>query len=163
MLGRRWGEIQVYSPQAPLRRPIEPEEVSLNEIESLDWREPQPMDIYFWLDRHFRRREMLKPRTEQIVKDFGPRSHAFQVTSHMLLSTWERVRNESEFDVVYQSWAKYLRITYGGLVAEEELFIRHTYLATFAKLISWMRLAEPTSPPDDKIFIRVLEGQFFKE
>jgi SAM-dependent methyltransferase len=154
---------KVYSPQAPLRRPIEPEEVSLNEIESLNWRQIPPMDIYFWLDRHFRRRETLRPSTEQIVKDFGPRSHAFQVTGHMLLAAWEGVKDASEFDVVYQSWAKYLRITYGGPVADEELFIRHTYLATFAKLISWMRLAEPKSPPDDETLVRVLEGQFFKE
>ena len=154
---------KVYSPQAPLRRPLEPEEVSLNEIESLDWREIPPMDIYFWLDRYFRRREILRPRTKQIIKDFGPRSHAFQVTGHTLLSVWKRVKGESEFEVVYQSWAKYLRITYGGPVADEELFIRHTYLATLAKLLSWMRLAEPTSPPDDNTLIRVLEGQFFKE
>jgi len=112
-------KFKVYSPQAPLRRPIEPEEVSLNEIESLDWREIPPVDIYFWLDRHFRRREILRPRTEQIVKDFGPRSHAFQVTGHALLSAWEEVKDERGgatgrsplLEVVYSSWEKYLRIT----------------------------------------------------
>ncbi|HIC94212.1 MAG TPA: hypothetical protein EYP09_08190, partial [Anaerolineae bacterium] len=156
-------KFKVYSPRAPLRRAVEPEEVLLNEIESLDWREIPPKGIYFWLDRHFQRREILAPKTEQIVEDFGPKSHAFQVTGHTLISTWERVRGKSEFQIFYEKWEKYLRITYGGPVADEELFIRHTYLATLAKIISWMRLAEPSSPPSDDTLIRVLEGQFFKE
>jgi len=156
-------KFKVYSPQAPLRRPLEPDEIYLNGIESLDWRQLAPMEVYFWLDRHFRRREILRPRTEQIVNDFGPQSHAFQMTGYALLSAWERVKGESEFEVVYLSWEKYLHITYGGPVADEELFIRHTYLATLAKLVSWMRLAEPSSPPDDHTLLRVLEGQFFKE
>jgi len=156
-------KFKLYSPQTPLKRTIEPEEVSLTEIEFLDWRLVPPMDIYFWLDRHFCRREIFVPKTEQIIKDFGSRSHAFQVTGYMLLASWEKVREESEFDVVYQSWVRYLRITYGGPVAEEELFIRHTYLATLAKLMSWMRLIEPRSFPDDETLAKVLEGQFFKE
>ena len=155
----------VYSPtiQERDKLDINPEDVRLEPLEVIDLSSLKAHEVYFWLDRYFLRKEILSPKTENIVKDFGLRSHAFQVTGQMLLSTWEGVKGESEFDVVYQSWAKYLRITYGGPVADEELFIRHTYLATLAKLISWMRLAEPSSPPDDETLIRVLEGQFFKE
>jgi len=156
-------KFKVYSPRAPLKTPLDPSDVVLREVESLDWRTLSPLDIFFWLDRYFRRKERLVPRTENIVKDFGLKSHAFHVTGSSLLSAWEEVEGESEFQVVYGSWERYLRITYGGPVADEELFVRHTYLATLAKLISWIRLAEPTSPPDDGTFVKVLEGQFFKE
>jgi len=156
-------KFEVYSPRAPLKTPLDPSDVVLREVESLDWRTLSPLDIFFWLDRYFRRKEKLVPRTENIVKDFGLKSHAFHVTGSSLLSAWEEVEGESEFQVVYGSWERYLRITYGGPVADEELFVRHTYLATLAKLISWIRLAEPTSPPDDDTLVKVLEGQFFKE
>jgi len=77
-----------------------------------------------------------------------------------LSSLWERVKEGSEFKVAYENWGKYLRIVYGTSVAEEELFMRHTYLAILAKLMVSSRLSE--FPPDNEQIISVLEGEFFK-
>ncbi|MFQ6043899.1 MAG: UPF0758 domain-containing protein, partial [Candidatus Poribacteria bacterium] len=76
---------------------------------------------------------------------------------------WESLKSGAEFIVVYESWEKYLRIVYGTSVAEAELFIRHTYLATLAKLMAWSRLTEAKEQPDDAQILSVLEGQFFKD
>ena len=64
--------------------------------------------------------------------------------------------------MIYDSWEKYLRIVYGSEVAGDELFVRHTYLATLAKLMSWVRISEITSLPDDAQIIQMLEGRLFK-
>jgi SAM-dependent methyltransferase len=98
-----------------------------------------------------------------IVHDFGTKSHAFQATTNVLLALWQENKTRSAFAVIYDSWEKYLCIVYGSEVAGDELFIRHTYLATLAKLMSWMRITESTSLPDNNQIIKVLEGQFFKE
>jgi len=155
----------VYSPTVgEHHKPdIQPEEVRLELVEEVDLSAFEPPDVYFWLDRYFLRQEILAPTTEAIVKDFGLRSHAFRAASQTLLSRWGSLKDQPEFSVVYESWARYLLIVYGTFVGDEELFIRHTYLSTLAKLMAWRRLAgERTAPADDQI-LSLLEGQFFKE
>jgi hypothetical protein len=153
----------VYSPfiAEALEGDIQSEDVNLKPIEQLDWSLLSPHEIYFWLDRYFLRKEILSPRSEDIIKDFGVKSHAFQVTSETLLFLWRDLKEEPDYKVVYESWEKYLRIVYGSEVAEEELFCRHTYLATLAKLMAWSRLTE--GKIDNDQITSVLSGQFFKE
>ena len=97
-----------------------------------------------------------------MVKDFGARSHAFQMANHDLLSLWRSLEDRPEFQVVYETWAKYLLIVYGSEVADEALFVRHTYLATVAKLMAWSRLTERGVSYDAEEISSVLEGSFFQ-
>jgi len=155
----------VYSPTIEERdkADIQPEEVHLELVEEVDLTIFKPQEVYFWLDRYFLRKEILAPTTEAIVKDFGLRSHAFRAAGQTLLSRWVSLKDQPEFSVVYESWAKYLLIVYGTSVADEELFIRHTYLSTLAKLMAWRRLTGEKTAPDDDQILSLLEGQFFKE
>jgi type I restriction-modification system DNA methylase subunit len=77
-----------------------------------------------------------------------------------LSSLWEKVKEGSEFKIAYENWEKYLRVVYGTSVAEEELFMRHTYLAILAKLMVWSRISEGSL--NNEQIISVLEGEFFK-
>jgi hypothetical protein len=56
-----------------------------------------------------------------------------------------------------------LRVTYGSLIGNEELFLRHSYLAVSTKLIVWMRLSESNIVPSSEIIIKILDGEFFSE
>jgi len=140
-----------------------PDEVRLEVIEQVDLSALKPQEVYYWLDRYFMRKEILTPKTENIVKDFGVKSHAFQIAGQTLLSLWHSLKAKPEFIVVYEGWEKYLRIVYGTSIAEEELFIRHTYLATLAKLMAWSRVTEERGSLDSTQIAFVLEGQFFKD
>jgi hypothetical protein len=155
----------VYSPvaQDPAQETLQPEDIQLGIVEQVDLSTMEPAQVYYWLDRYFLRRELLAPTTEAIVHDFGLRSHAFRAASQTLLTRWRALAGEPAFDVVYGNWAKYLLIVYGTSVADEELFIRHTYLAALAKLMAWRRLTGEKTPPDDDQIRSLLEGQFFKE
>jgi len=155
----------VYSPAIEERdkADVQPEEVRLELVEDVDLTIFEPREIYFWLDRYFLRQEILAPTTEAIVKDFGLRSHAFRTAGQILLSRWQGLKEKPEFSVVYESWARYLLIVYGTSVADEELFVRHTYLSMLAKLMAWRRLTGEKTAPDDDQILSLLEGQFFKE
>ncbi|MEN9978755.1 MAG: N-6 DNA methylase [candidate division WOR-3 bacterium] len=142
---------------------IVPEDVRLNLLGEVDWTRLNSDEIYYWLDRHFLRQEDLNPTTEFIVRDFGIKSHAYQTATTALLNLWQKIKSQSESAVIYETWNKYLRIVYGSTVADDELFIRHTYLATLAKLLAWMRLTQSTSLPDDAQIIEMLEGLLFKK
>lgn len=141
---------------------VEPDNVRLEVLEEADWTKLKPHEVFYWLDRYFLRKEILHPTSETIVRDFGVRSHALQTTTNALLALWKEIKAQSVFEVVYESWEKYLRIVYGSEVVGDELFIRHTYLATLAKLMSWMRISESKTLPDDAQILEMLEGRLFK-
>ncbi|MBM4030440.1 MAG: SAM-dependent DNA methyltransferase [Planctomycetes bacterium] len=141
---------------------VPPELVVLNVHEEADWSEMRPADVFFWLDRYFLRNEPLQPTTDLIVRDFGPRSHAFLTVGHTLLDAWREVKEQPSFSVMYDTWDKYLRIVYGEQVAADALFVRHTYLATLAKLMCWWRVTGAASLPTDDQVLDLLEGRLFK-
>lgn len=143
-------------------RDILPEDICLQVLEEADWTKLKPQEIFYWLDRYFLRKEILHPTSEIIVRDFGVKSHAVQIATSALLTLWQEIKAQSAFAVIYDSWEKYLRIVYGSEVAGDTLFVRHTYLATLAKLMSWMRMSESASLPDDAQIVEMLEGQLFK-
>ncbi len=83
-------------------------------------------------------------------------------------AVWRTVANEPDFAVLYESWDNYLRIAYGTSFADEaagrDLFIRHTYLATLAKLMVWARLVGGVSAgeADDDEVAGLLSGRAFE-
>jgi Eco57I restriction-modification methylase len=153
-----------YSPIVadPTAKDVTPDDVHLQILEESDWTKLKPYEVFYWLDRYFLRKEILHPTSETIVRDFGARSHAFQTAMSALLTLWQEIKAQSAFAVIYDSWEKYLRIVYGSEIVGDELFVRHTYLATLAKLMSWMRISESTSLPNDGQIVEMLEGRLFK-
>jgi hypothetical protein len=146
----------------PAAKTVTPAMVQLQVLEETDWTRLKPQEVFYWLDRYFLRQEVLHPTSETIVRDFGARSHAFKTATHALYTFWQGVKKKSAFAVVYESWEKYLRIVYGSDIAGDELFMRHTYLATLAKVMAWMRITESASLPTDAQIAFLLEGDLFK-
>ncbi|MDP2984503.1 MAG: N-6 DNA methylase, partial [Candidatus Latescibacter sp.] len=149
-------------PANPEAQGISSDDITLVVLEECDWKKLNAEEIFYWLDRYFLRKEILHPTGESIVKDFGLKSHAFQAASHDLLSLWNTVKSESSFAVVYESWGSYLRIVYGSDIGEDALFIRHTYLATVAKLMAWMRITDSKTAPEKEGIMNLLSGRLFK-
>ena len=162
----------VYTPlaQDPDAESITPDDVTLQPLT------PDLIDLaklhaegqaLTWLDRYFLRQVQLPPRTAEIVADFGLNSHAFKVSMADLSHAWAQVENEPEFAVLFESWDNYLRIAYGTSFRDRggrELFLKHTYLATLAKLMVWARFGggEATAETiSDRELLEVLSGEAF--
>ena len=137
--------------------------VELEEIEKIDLKKIEPYQAYFWLDRYFFRKTQLHPKTEEIVKDFGIKSPAFKYCLNAFDQIWRTIKDRSDFKVIYDNWEKYLRVTYGSFIGSEELFLRHSYLAVFTKLIVWMRLSQSDTVPAIETIVKILDGEFFIE
>jgi len=154
-----------YSPAIPdvSQKDIQPNEVQLQLIEQVDWKDYDAQDVYLYLDRYFMREKILTPTTENIVKDFSAKSHAFRTASQTLFSVWRANKTKPEFSVVYDAWEKYLRIVYGSEIAGDELFVKHTYLATLAKLMAYIRVSGLRRFESDTEILRMLSGELFKE
>ena len=154
-----------YAPRFSLEATtLAPQDIELVVTETADVGAMSPEEVYYWLDRYFvRQTGPIAPRTKQIVADFGPTSGSFVHALNVLDGLWKSVESDSESQVFFDSWQKYLRITYGGPVADRELFLRHTYLATLAKIMVWVRLTGATEPPAEKELRNVLNGSYFSQ
>ncbi|MGQ9546507.1 MAG: N-6 DNA methylase [Dehalococcoidia bacterium] len=157
-------DFQVFSPstEKPLTGSLLPEDILLDKVDELRLPTREPYQAYFWLDRHFFRQRVLPPRTEEFERDFGMRSPAFLFSFRLLKESLKQVENRSDFQVIYENWERYLRVTYGSVIGSKDLFLRHTYLATLAKLIAWARLTEKSSTPSNEEISSILNGEFFQ-
>src|SRR5262249_10534772 len=78
-----------------------------------------------------------------------------------LLTLWRRVRRRGDVAAAFDRWTGHFHAAYGECAADEELFLRHTYLAALANLLAWLRLTESTAPPQADQIADLLDGMLF--
>ena len=95
-----------------------------------------------------------------------------------LKRAWAKVNAEPEAKLAFDTWQRYLTVTYGRLTESatatkdpetseeiselESLFLRHTYLATIARLLIWAALSQGKGGDDlRKVANDVLSGRYF--
>ena len=138
---------------------ITPDDVVLDEIDTVDLRQTKSGDAFVWLDRYVLYKTLRSPTAEDFSKEFGLNMPAFREVSGMLTDEWKRIKDTTRYD----QWASFLRIVYGSDVDSEELFIRHTYLATIAKLLAYSAFSGGALPVSDEQIAEILEGRIFSE
>ncbi|MGD0011982.1 MAG: N-6 DNA methylase [Terriglobia bacterium] len=141
----------------------ETEEIEIEKVEEFNLDQRHPQEFYFWLDRYFLREYKREPRTENFLEDFGSSSPAFRSASSLWLEAIAAIRKQSDYRVIYENWRKYLRIAYGTSVGDEHLFVRHTYLATLAKLIAYVRITGAQTAPEEEQTQEIIQGTFFEK
>jgi hypothetical protein len=143
--------------------PADPEEIELREIDRADFSTIEANEAFLWLDRYFFRHTLLHPTSENFVRDFGINSPAYVFATKLLQVAWRALGKKSEYKVIFENWEKYLRIAYGTTIADTDLFLRHTYLAAFAKLMAYMRLAKRNAVLSAADIDDIFTGKFFQK
>lgn len=138
---------------------LKPADVSLDQIDKLDLSKTKPGSAFVWLDRYMIA-EGLQPATTQAFSgEFGLNKPAFKDAESALKQAWK----EDGEQVLYEQWASFLRIVYGSKVDSEDLFIRHTYLATLAKLLAYSSFSGGALPVSSEQIAEILEGKVFEK
>lgn len=151
----------VYSPRSSKERNFESEDIVLDPIDSLDLTEKNSASIFKWLGRCVLYRTLIPPTTEDIVNYFGLDSGIFKDILYALKKLWRSVKGQTS--AAYNEWAKYLSIVYGSDVDNEDLFLRHTYLATLSKIMVYSYYSGGAMPKLDKEMEEILKGSIFKK
>jgi type I restriction-modification system DNA methylase subunit len=129
-----------------LSEPVESDnDVVLNELAHLSMETAEPSQIKRWLSGLLS--ERVHPVVEELDDVFGVDSETFERSLEIL----ERAYEESErADVHRQEWADYLTYAQGESPDEQvQLYLRQTYLASFAKLLSYMVFTRGSMPGID--------------
>lgn len=117
-------------------------------------------DFDRFLNRLFFRRMPINPTASNFTQDFGVFSPTFvRAEKQLLTKAWE-LEGDSQFELQKQEWSESLRIAYGSRVDSTDLFVRHTYLASLARLLVFVALER--RPLRDTEYRDVLRGQYFR-
>jgi hypothetical protein len=154
----------VYRPRMPISEgPLSPEQVILEEIDRADISKLPAEDAYAWLNRYIvtAATELRPVDPDVFAQEFGLRSHIFEETVKLLESGWNAAKTESS--ALYEQWESQLRIVYGAAVGSEELYYRHSYLATLAKLVVFSNYSGGALPVTREKLVSILDGSIFRE
>jgi hypothetical protein len=136
-------------------------------------------DFWLWLTGFLFRPQQMEPTADRFRMDFGVWSPLFRTALANLKLSWVEARNEPESKLAFETWQRYLTVTYGRLTEKtarkrdqetaaevselELLFLRHTYLACMARLVIWAALSRGKSTDDlSKVAKDVLSGRYFQ-
>jgi len=131
---------------------------ALDFIEEQDVARLSGEDAVLWLDRYLFRRTPRVPGERDVSARFGALSPTCRLTLGALRAWWAEVKGEPGVAVKYEVWQKQLTVVYGEGVGTEELFLRHTYLATLAKLLASVVFPQPAVGGERD----VLTGAYFQ-
>lgn len=112
----------------------------LRKIDSVNLESITPHLAYLWLDAYLLRQSNTPPTSADIVRRFGLLSPTFVAGAKPLREALQ-VFSTSEagaFEVKRQQWAFHLARVYGNAdISNDEMFVRHTYLCQFAKILAY--------------------------
>jgi len=136
------------------------EMLMMDKIDEINLDEAEAEEVWMWFDRYLLVTTFVTPTTEEFSREFGSKSVVFRKSMDILKDIWSSEKNK--FKVVYNEWADYLRIVYGSSIDSEDLFLKHTYLATLAKLMVYMFYSNGAQP-SSLLIKKVVNGSAFKE
>ncbi len=141
---------------------LEEHQLELEEIETSSFKvtEKNFEDFYYWLDRFLFKEEKQKATLLKIEEAFGYQSHIFIESYRELHSWYKEAKRYGTVQVSYEQWDKFLSIAYGKFEANERIFLIHTYLSIFAKMLAYTIVSNDDFLNDDKLK-GILSGQIF--
>ncbi len=110
----------------------------LANVDALRLEEERAGEARLWLDCYLFHEKQLTPTAEDVALRFGERSPTFWHSQRILQTLWERVGAGPAAQTKFAEWQSLLSIVYGSAVGDEELYLRHTYLALFARVLAFV-------------------------
>ena len=120
---------------------------SLRKVDQMKLTLDGAQECHLWLDCYLFHEKHLVPTTKDITSRFGERSPAFAQSCRVLEKAWESARSDPATQTKFAEWQGLLSIVYGSAVGDEDLFLRHTYLALFVRVLAFVAMKGRTPEP----------------
>jgi hypothetical protein len=132
----------------------------LAKVDALRLEEERAGQAHLWLDCYLFHEKQLTPTADDMALRFGERSPTFWHSQRILQTLWERVGAGAAAQTKFAEWQSLLSIVYGSAVGDEGLFLRHTYLALFARVLAFVALERQA--PDTEHLSGIVSGASFE-
>jgi type I restriction-modification system DNA methylase subunit len=174
--GIRWIS---YRPVLPDGEEPTPDTIVLDELRDFRVAEDTLGEFWLWLTSLLFRPQQVEATAEQFQFEFGSLSFQYREGMAALKRSWAKVSAGSEAKLAFNTWQRYLTVTYGRLTEDttavkdketaqeiselESLFLRHTYLASIARLLIWAALSRGQNANNLRQVAKdVLSGHYFE-
>lgn len=141
---------------------LQEHELVLNEVKSSAFvlNERNAEEFFYWIDRFLFKEEKQKATLKRIEEAFGYQSYVF-IESFRELNKWfNEAKKFGEVQVSYEQWSKFLSIAYGSFDARDNIFLIHTYLSVFSKMLAYSVVSNDDYI-DDTELRSILDGTIF--
>jgi N-6 DNA Methylase len=156
--GRVW---RIYAPDLDvLLSDAAPSRLGLRQVEAFEVKRDNEEAFFWFLDRHLFRTQRRRASLSDIQLDFGNSSRAFINTTLAMRRAMPDAARASPVQVAFEQWQRFLQLAYGKFDENSSIYLVHTYLSVFAKLLAYAVL-RPAAQPDDDELRRVLTGDAF--
>jgi type I restriction-modification system DNA methylase subunit len=157
--GRVW---RIYAPNLDvLLSDAPPSRSGLRQVEAFEVKRDNEEAFFYFLDRHLFRTQRRRATLSDIQLDFGDSSRAFINTTQAMRRVMpDAAATASPVHVAFEQWQRFLQLAYGKFDEDSSVYLVHTYLSVFAKLLAYAVL-KPAAQPDDDELRRVLTGDAF--
>jgi hypothetical protein len=153
--------------------PFSEESVELDKFHSVRLTEANVSAFWLWLTGLLFRQGSIRPDASRFRHDFGSTSLAYRDSMRSLQRVWSEVGKTGEARVAFDTWRRYLNVTYGQLAEADaenpsdetvQLFLKHTYLAVLARFLVWASLSRGQAAEGFAPVIRgCLTGSYFRD
>jgi len=133
----------------------------LREVRKFDLTPETIENFPFFLDEILFASHQKVPTLENIQHDFGDTSAAFINSMISLHECVDDLATRSELKVAFEQWRRFLSVAYGRFDDSPVMFLVHTYLSVFAKLIAYAVITRAPLPEDSDV-AEVLNGVAFE-
>jgi hypothetical protein len=120
----------------------------------------QADDAQLRLDTYLFHAKGQTPNAKDIALRFGEKSPVFWASMRTLRNLWEKVKGDSDSRTKFIQWQNLLAVVYGSPIGDDDLFLRHTYLVFFARLMAFAAIQQ--HPPSLSEVKGILNGDTFQ-
>ena len=139
---------------------IKPQELEFKELERVTLDESNTDGFFLFVDRYLFRNEKQVPTLDTILTDFGESSEVFIEAFDKMKRYFESVKEAPSIKTSYREWEKFLSVAYGKFEGSSDVYIVHTYLSVFAKLLAYEVITKDDFIDKDEL-LRILNGSIF--
>ncbi|GAA4453029.1 hypothetical protein GCM10023189_17410 [Nibrella saemangeumensis] len=158
----RWN---IYGPKPESylnKAKITADDVYLRVVDSFTLTDTNADEFFTFIDRYLFRSSKQKPTLDTILIDFGDSSSLFMEVFAGMKLVYEDISIDPEIQTAYREWSRFMSIAYGSFNASSEVFLVHTYLSVFSKLIAYEVLSRDTHI-DATEMRKALDGSIFSQ
>lgn len=156
--GRVW---RTYAPNLEVLLGQEtPTRSGLRKVEDFEVKKDNEEKFFFFLDRILFRSTKQRATLEAIQLDFGDTSRAFINTVQTMQRVMPAPDVASPMQVAFEQWQRFLELAYGRFDDRRGVYLIHTYLSVFSKLLAYAVLRPAARPSDDELR-SILTGDAF--
>jgi len=156
--GRVW---RTYAPNLEVLLGQEtPSRSGLRKVEDFEVKKDNEEKFFFFLDRILFRSTKQRATLDAIQLDFGDTSRAFINTVQTMQRVMPAPDMASPVQVAFEQWQRFLELAYGKFDDRRGVYLIHTYLSVFSKLLAYAVLRPAARPSDDELR-SILTGDAF--